>query len=250
MRAVSDRGVEALPKQDRELDLRALGASLWRKKARIIVPGLIAAGLSLLAVNIITPKYKSEARLLIEGRENIFLRPDAEKLSGEARDRVDLGPAKAAVVTNSRIRQFSRSVLLNKTIQYPGRGVALLPWCRQILPQHRVDRGLEPVKPRRRPHPRLLRRRFRRSQRLPHRRSPNVMTARKLSDRELLHPRITPNRREHIHPRSHPKPPPSASGTTVPSTVEVDSAQAAVDTPSSSKWSPLRLPWWVRLTLP
>ena len=55
---------------------------------------------------------------------------------------------------------------------------------------------------------------------------------------------------EHIHPRSHPKPPPSASGTTVPSTVEVDSAQAAVDTPSSSKWSPLRLPWWVRLTLP
>ena len=107
MRAGSDRGVGPSQRQDKELDLRALGISLWRKKWRIIVPGLIAAGLSLLAVNVIIPKYKSEARLLIEGRENIFLRPDAEKLSGETRDRVDL----EALTSQAQILQ-SRDVAL------------------------------------------------------------------------------------------------------------------------------------------
>ena len=90
MRAGSDRGVASVQRADRELDLRALGTSLWRKKWKIIVPGLIAAVLSLLAVNLITPRYKSEARLLIEGRENIFLRPEAERLTPEIRDRVDV----------------------------------------------------------------------------------------------------------------------------------------------------------------
>jgi uncharacterized protein involved in exopolysaccharide biosynthesis/Mrp family chromosome partitioning ATPase len=107
MRAGGDRGVGVSQRQDREIDLRALGVSLWRKKWRIIVPGLIAAGLSLLAVNAITPKYKSEARLLIEGRENIFLRPDAEKLTGETRDRVDL----EALTSQAQILQ-SRDVAL------------------------------------------------------------------------------------------------------------------------------------------
>ena len=90
MRAGGDRGVVSVQRADRELDLRALGTSLWRKKWKIIVPGLIAAVLSLLAVNLITPRYKSEARLLIEGRENIFLRPEAERLTPETRDRVDV----------------------------------------------------------------------------------------------------------------------------------------------------------------
>jgi succinoglycan biosynthesis transport protein ExoP len=102
-----DRGVGAVQRPDRELDLRALGISLWRKKWKIIVPGLIAAGLSLLAVNVITPRYKSEARLLIEGRENIFLRPDAERQTAEVRDRVDL----EALTSQAQILQ-SRDVAL------------------------------------------------------------------------------------------------------------------------------------------
>jgi uncharacterized protein involved in exopolysaccharide biosynthesis/Mrp family chromosome partitioning ATPase len=35
--------------------------------------------LSLAAVNFITPRYKSEARILIDGRENVFLRPNGER---------------------------------------------------------------------------------------------------------------------------------------------------------------------------
>src|SRR5262245_40082296 len=62
-----------------ELDLAALGRALWRKRRGIIVLTLAAAAISFIAVNLITPRYRSEARVLIETRENIFLRPEAEK---------------------------------------------------------------------------------------------------------------------------------------------------------------------------
>jgi succinoglycan biosynthesis transport protein ExoP len=62
-----------------DLDMRALWQSLRRRRMWIIVPTLLAAALSLVAVNIITPRYKSEARILIDGRENIFLRPNGER---------------------------------------------------------------------------------------------------------------------------------------------------------------------------
>jgi len=62
-----------------DLDLRTLGAALSRKKGWIIVPTLLVAALSMTAVNFITPRYKSEARILIDGRENVFLRPNGER---------------------------------------------------------------------------------------------------------------------------------------------------------------------------
>jgi polysaccharide biosynthesis transport protein len=62
-----------------DLDLRALGQALKRKRGWIIVPTVLAAVLSMTAVNVITPRYKSEARILIDGRENIFLRPNGER---------------------------------------------------------------------------------------------------------------------------------------------------------------------------
>jgi polysaccharide biosynthesis transport protein len=45
----------------------------------IIAPTLLAAVLSIAAVNLVTPRYKSEARLLIDGRENAILRPNGER---------------------------------------------------------------------------------------------------------------------------------------------------------------------------
>src|SRR3954470_13217054 len=62
-----------------EFDLGTLGRSLWRKKLWILGLTLLASGLAFIAVNLITPRYKSEARVLIETRENIYLRPEAEK---------------------------------------------------------------------------------------------------------------------------------------------------------------------------
>jgi succinoglycan biosynthesis transport protein ExoP len=62
-----------------DLDLRALGDALLRKRGWIIVPTVLAAVLSIAAVNLVTPRYKSEARILVDGRENVFLRPNGER---------------------------------------------------------------------------------------------------------------------------------------------------------------------------
>ena len=61
-----------------EIDLGALGRALWRKKFLIVGLTLLTAAARLRRRQLITPRYKSEARVLIEGRENIFLRPEAE----------------------------------------------------------------------------------------------------------------------------------------------------------------------------
>jgi uncharacterized protein involved in exopolysaccharide biosynthesis/Mrp family chromosome partitioning ATPase len=62
-----------------DLDLRALGQALARKRGWVIVPTVLVAVLSVTAVNMVTPRYKSEARILIDGRENVFLRPSGER---------------------------------------------------------------------------------------------------------------------------------------------------------------------------
>ena len=62
-----------------DLDLSAVWSALLRRKAWIIIPTAVAAALSFAVVNLITPRFKSEARILIDGRENVFLRPSGER---------------------------------------------------------------------------------------------------------------------------------------------------------------------------
>ncbi|WP_166294690.1 GumC family protein [Bradyrhizobium sp. 2S1] len=69
----------AAPSEAADLDLHVLGRALARKRGWIIVPTILAFALSLAAVNIVTPRYKSEARILIDNRENAFLRPNGER---------------------------------------------------------------------------------------------------------------------------------------------------------------------------
>jgi len=64
---------------DDEINLGLIGRALWRNKRLIIGPALIMAVAAYVGVNMMTPQYKSEARVLVEGRENVFLRPEAEK---------------------------------------------------------------------------------------------------------------------------------------------------------------------------
>src|SRR3984893_5535794 len=70
-----------------DLDLSALGQALLRKRGWIIIPTVLAAVLSIAAVNMVTPRYKPEARILIDGRENVFLRPNGER--NEERNALD-----------------------------------------------------------------------------------------------------------------------------------------------------------------
>jgi succinoglycan biosynthesis transport protein ExoP len=72
-----------------DLDLPALGAALWRKKWSILLATLIAALLTFVVVQLITPKYFSESRVLIEGRDNIYMRPDVDKDIGDRGSSVD-----------------------------------------------------------------------------------------------------------------------------------------------------------------
>src|SRR4029077_18374841 len=72
-------GTPAVVAASGDLDLRVLGQALARKRGWIIVPTVLAAVLSITAVNLVTPRYKSEARILVDGRENVFLRPNGER---------------------------------------------------------------------------------------------------------------------------------------------------------------------------
>jgi succinoglycan biosynthesis transport protein ExoP len=94
-----------------ELDLGELGRALWRKKHWIVGLTLLTAGVAFLAVNMMTPRYKSEARLLIETRDNIFLRPEAER-TGERSATVD----QEAVTSQVQLilsRDLARDIIRN-----------------------------------------------------------------------------------------------------------------------------------------
>ena len=64
---------------DADLDLPALGSALWRNRFKILRPTIVVALLTFLVVIMIPSKYQSEARVLVIGRDNIYLRPDADK---------------------------------------------------------------------------------------------------------------------------------------------------------------------------
>jgi polysaccharide biosynthesis transport protein len=74
---------------DGDIDLRSLGLALWQRKSWILWPTLLVAMVSAIGVNMITPRYRSEARILYDGRENVFLRPDADKSANADRPAAD-----------------------------------------------------------------------------------------------------------------------------------------------------------------
>jgi uncharacterized protein involved in exopolysaccharide biosynthesis/Mrp family chromosome partitioning ATPase len=93
---------------DGDLDLRALGAALMRRKRWIILPTLLVAIASGIVVNVLSPRYKSEARIVYDGRENVFLRPEADKAINQ-----DRGPADPETLTNQIQIVLSRPLALD-----------------------------------------------------------------------------------------------------------------------------------------
>jgi polysaccharide biosynthesis transport protein len=82
------------PFVDAEFDLSVLGAALWRAKWKILRPTIAVALITFAVVMLIPPKYLSESRVLVVGRDNIFLRPDADK------DLADRGTVDEQAVTS------------------------------------------------------------------------------------------------------------------------------------------------------
>jgi uncharacterized protein involved in exopolysaccharide biosynthesis len=100
-----------------DLDFGALGQALIRKRGWIIFPTLLAAVLSIAAVNLVAPRYKSEARILVDGRENVFLRPTGER--NEERTALD-AEAVTSQVQLLLSRDLAREVIRkNKLAELP-----------------------------------------------------------------------------------------------------------------------------------
>jgi tyrosine-protein kinase Etk/Wzc len=103
-----------------ELDLAALGRALWRRKLWIAALTLLAGGLAFAAVNIVTPRYKSEARVLIETRDNIFLRPDAEKAldRGSAIDQEAVTSQVQLILSRDLAREVIKTLKLGERAEF------------------------------------------------------------------------------------------------------------------------------------
>jgi len=65
-----------------EPDMRSLGQALWYRKKLILSVTLLAASAASVVVNTMTPRFRSEARMLLEVRENVFMRAEADKSGG------------------------------------------------------------------------------------------------------------------------------------------------------------------------
>ena len=95
-----------------DIDLRAirtLSPAVW-----VIVPRLRVGRLQ---PSTITPRYKSEARILIDGRENVFLRPNGER--SEERSSLD-AEAVTSQVQLLLSRDLAREVIkANKLAELP-----------------------------------------------------------------------------------------------------------------------------------
>src|SRR4051794_39192235 len=106
---------------DGELDLGAVGRTLWRKKWWVLVPALLVGVVTFIGVNLMTPRYKSEARILIEGRENVFLRPEAEKMGDRERAVVDPEAVTSQVqlvLSRDLARQVIKQLKLNERAEF------------------------------------------------------------------------------------------------------------------------------------
>jgi len=124
--------------RDGELDLGAVGRALVRKKWWVLGPALAIAALTFVGVNLITPKFKSEARVLIEGRENIFFRPVAEQNSMDRERTVDQEAVTSQVqlaLSRDLARQVVKQLKLGELPEFDStlRGVSLMRYSLGFL---------------------------------------------------------------------------------------------------------------------
>ena len=95
-RAAAPAPVMSAIAPDGEADMRGLGRALWQKKTGILGITILTAAAAFIVVNTITPRYRSESRLLLEVRENVFLRAEADKNTA---DRTTIDPEAVASQT-------------------------------------------------------------------------------------------------------------------------------------------------------
>src|SRR5262245_58058335 len=137
--AMSEQGRVAVnDSRDGELDLGAVGRALLRKRWWVIGPAIAVAALTFVGVNLIMPKYKSEARVLIEGRENVFIRPVAEQNTMDRERTVDQEAVTSQVqlaLSRDLARQVIKQLKLGELPEFDStlRGVSLMRYSLGFL---------------------------------------------------------------------------------------------------------------------
>ena len=91
---------------DADFDLSVLWSALWRSRYTILRPTIAVAILTFVVVLLIPPRYQSESRVLVVGRDNIYLRPDVD------RDITDRNAIDAEAVTSQAQLVLSRDLAL------------------------------------------------------------------------------------------------------------------------------------------
>lgn len=69
--------------RDADIDIAGLFSAIWRAKFKIVLVSLIVTGLMFVLLSVVSPKYKSEARLLIDSSESVFTRPTNDRVDRE-----------------------------------------------------------------------------------------------------------------------------------------------------------------------
>ena len=90
------------------LDVRQVARALGRRKWWILAPTVLAFGLSLAAVNSITPRYTGETRILLESQNDFLRRPDKDQRGSEPTIDQDAVQSQVQLLNS---RDIARSVI-------------------------------------------------------------------------------------------------------------------------------------------
>jgi len=100
--------------QDVDIDLGGLFGAIWRNRMRVLLATVACAGIAFAGASLITPKYKSEARLLIETREPAFTTGQDRAQGGEqpAFDEAGIASQVQLLQSADLIKQVARNMKL------------------------------------------------------------------------------------------------------------------------------------------
>ncbi len=79
----------SLDEPSSEIDLRAIGAALRRRRRTYVVPTIVAFVAVGLYVNVATRRYTAQTQILLENQETFFTRPDRVSLPAETASQLD-----------------------------------------------------------------------------------------------------------------------------------------------------------------
>jgi len=119
-----------------EISLGTVARAVWRNKRAIIGPTILIAAAAFVAVNLMTPRFKSEARVLVEGRETSSCGRRPKTADGPRLGRPETVTSQVQLVLS---RDLAREVIKELNLaELPEFNAALNEFrrCRSCAPSH------------------------------------------------------------------------------------------------------------------